>query len=226
MWKKKSSRGGGGHSRSTQESTTNTQRSGELSDSIEAAGLSGNDERPNQTQGSASIFKRLSGMEDPSGIEVTLEDLRTKLSGSVSGGRKEAKSSKGSRSPPSVFERLRSLPINSPMDTKTPGGYFLSKRRRLSGSDDRLPKKQKKGSSEKSGAGQSVFHRLGESGRGSGSKNIEIVSQSSQGLVATPPHSALVAVPVPDHFVRRIVLAKGNNVKEGLMGNFNPSRSI
>ncbi|KAG5375749.1 hypothetical protein IGI04_040345, partial [Brassica rapa subsp. trilocularis] len=171
IWKQKSSRGSGTQSRSTQESTAISKGSEDQS-------------------GPASVFNRLSGLQEVERVEVTLEDLREKISGGSSGGKNERKSGKGSRSPPPVFERLGSLHENTPAEKCSEGGSFLSKRRRLSGSDERISKKLKMSSNEKSGGSHSVFKRLGDSGKGSGRKEEETISHSAQVAACTPIHSA------------------------------------
>ena len=96
----------------------------------------------------------------------------------------------------------------------------------MTNNDERIPKKARKGSSGKNKESPSVFQRLGGLGRDS-----EVICQgegnhSALMAAVTPIHSARVAAFSPVHSVRRIVLGSGSNLKEGLMGNFNPSRSI
>lgn len=122
----------------------------------------------------------------------------------------ERLSSKGSRSPPSVFERLGSGSKNSSEKKRSSLEATSSKRRRLSHSGDRDPKKPRLEMQE-----ASVFQRLGNKSGGSGEKEPE-----------SHVHSAQVAALHTRHTVRRIVLGSGKILEEGLMDNSNPSKSI
>lgn len=226
IWKQKGSRGGSGHSKSSQESAALSKGSGEHTDSRGTHGSSGVGGYSKSDPGSDSVFKRLSGLEAGKETEVTLEDLREKLSEARSGEKQEGRSSKGSRSPPSVFERLGRCTEETPREKRTTEGSYTAKRRRLSSSDERNPKKMRKCSNEKTPVGQSVFHRLGEASSGSAGKGKGVSPTFEHGDYFTPIHSAQVAATVPDHSVRRIALASGNKKKEGLMVNTNPSKSL
>lgn len=134
----------------------------------------------------------------------------------------------------------------------------LNKRRRLSGSDDRLIKKQKRGSSESSNHSPSVFERLGNSGdksqgQGRASSNEKpkhspsvferLGTQSSttspnvhgsnihsehsgQGALQGSSHSASSAVKGPSLSLQVTDRETGQNLKEGLMENSNPSNRL
>lgn len=153
-------------------------------------------------------------------------DLRMKLSGASSGEKGDGKSSKGSRSPPSVFKRLGSQGTTTPGFTQSIEDSRTSKKRRLSSSDERNPKKARRNSSEKKKVFPSVFQRLGETRCDNEGNNQEEAHHSALVAVTTPVHSANMAAKVPVHSVQRIALESGYNLKEGLMGNTNPSRSI
>ncbi|XP_013704888.2 uncharacterized protein LOC106408719 [Brassica napus] len=237
VWKQKADKGGTEKTRSTEESSANPRGSEEVSGirskSIEHGGV----EKSLGTSETGSVFNRLGNVEEEwgskgsrgrrSGREQS-EDLRLKLSGTSSGEKNDGKSSKGSRSPPSVFERLGKQTSTSPrlnIREEEPKSQ-PSKRRRMTNSDERIPKKARKGSSGKKKESPSVFQRLGGLGRDS-----EVICQGEGNHYAlmaavTPIHSARVAAFSPVHSVRRIVLGSGSNLKEGLMGNSNPSRSI
>lgn len=212
-WKQKGERGASGVSKSTEESTAN----------------------PESHEGkSTSVFNRLGSQEGPLGSDGSgersfgtggEEDLRTRLSGGSREEKRESKSSKGSRSPPNVFERLGGTALPYPDENRTEGSLSI-KRRRQGSSEGRKTKKPRIGSQEKKQESPSVFLRLGGSNLGSEGSGSAGVDHSAMIAVKTPVHSARVAAHFPDHSVRRIVLASGSNLKEGLMGNPNPSRSI
>ncbi|XP_056859988.1 uncharacterized protein LOC130508476 [Raphanus sativus] len=218
VWQQKGSRGVSGYSRSSQESTALSKGSGDQTGSRGTLGSSGEGGTSKTGQGSDSVFNRLSGMELGEDTEVTLEDLRDKLTEARSGEKQEGQSSKGSRSPPSVFERLGGQLDLTPREKRVTGGMGSSKRRRMSSSDERKSKKMRIGSTEKTNEAPSVFCRLGSMSKGSEKKSEALSQAASQGGFTTPTHSALVAASVPDHSVRRIALASGNKRKEGLKG--------
>lgn len=88
------------------------------------------------------------------------------------------------------------------------------KRRRLSWSDERLPKTAKV-SAEVEDTNPYIFERLGSHKKSSGDRRTSILN-----------HSALMAASTPNCSAQRIVLGSGKNLEEGLMINSNPSKSI
>lgn len=105
----------------------------------------------------------------------------------------------------------------------TAEGSHSIKRRRQGSSDERKPKRARKGSNEKSGRSPLVFLCLG--GPSAEEENL-MVPHSAQVAAVTPLHSARVAATVPVHSVQQIALTSGSKRKEGLMDNSNPLRSI
>ncbi|KAL0855156.1 hypothetical protein Bca101_060308 [Brassica carinata] len=176
VWKQKGERGSSRLSRSTEESTANPKSSGgqcdQSSEKVGAVGI------PESEPG--SVFNRLGILEEDhveegcrghSSSRRSGEDLRVQLSGGMREDKREEKSSKGSRSPPTVFERLGGQP-NLSLREDIIGGSNASKRRRQSTSGERRSKKVRTGSSEKKDASPSVFHRLGGTTSGSGERVI------------------------------------------------------
>lgn len=235
IWKPKSGGIGTQKTRSTEESIVDTRSSEGYSGAKSGSVGAGSKEKSIANNASDLVFSRLGGFEDDWGAkgsrgkranQVTSEDLRVRLSGASSGEKNDGKSSKGSRSPPSVFERLgRQSLFTSGAVTEVEGSQ-PSKRRRQDNSDERNPKKARRSSSQKEKISPSVFQRLGclamETDNTSGGE----ASQSARGVGVSQHHSALVAAHTPIHFVRRIALESGSLLKEGLMGNTNPLRSI
>ncbi|XP_048600405.1 uncharacterized protein LOC125580229 [Brassica napus] len=170
---------------------------------------------PEANRDLVSVFERL-GNAEPNSPCIAEHDRAAEARSSHSKDSsnhkesQEGRSSKGSRSPPSVFERLGSHSQNTAEGTKNLREVLSSKRRRLNNSGDREAKKPRTETHE-----ASVFQRLGTKGSGSGEKSVEV-----------PVHSAQVAATRPRHSVRRIVLGSGKILEEGLMDNSNPSKSI
>ncbi|KAJ4870406.1 Uncharacterized protein Rs2_47984 [Raphanus sativus] len=224
VWKQKGVSGDSRTSKSTEESMAKT--------------CSISKEGPEMNKTPGSVFNRLGSSEKDSGSggrnrssrsHIQEHDLRISLSGGSQGERLEGKSSKGSRSPPIVFERLGSPCFMTPREEKGPEGSTVSKRRRQSGSSEgRKAKKARRGAQEIEKVAPSVFQRLGgtELGSGSSGGGQEVLDHSAHVAAYTPVHAARGAANFPGHSVRRIALASGTNWKEGLMGNSNPSRSI
>ncbi|KAF3531052.1 hypothetical protein DY000_02044072 [Brassica cretica] len=164
VWQPKKGRGGAKKTRSTEESIANTRSSGGTSGNKSATERLGRKEQGVEPTEADSVFNRLGGFEKEWGSKgsrgsradhTSSQDLRVKLSGTSSGERHDGKSSKGSRSPPSVFERLGSLRFSTPVSTRTVEDSQPSKRRRQNSSDDRLSKKARKNSTEKDQLGPS-----------------------------------------------------------------------
>ncbi|CAG7905274.1 unnamed protein product, partial [Brassica rapa] len=116
-----------------------------------------------------SVFHRLGSNEKEQGSGGSKEkrnargvegDLRLRLSGDSTVERAKGQSSKSSRSPPSVFERLKCNVLSSSRERENAGGSQAQKRRRQSHSDERRLKKPRTGSHEKKEASPSVFQRL------------------------------------------------------------------
>ncbi|XP_013689513.2 uncharacterized protein At4g02000-like [Brassica napus] len=170
---------------------------------------------PEANRDLVSVFERL-GNAEPNSPCIAEHDRTAEARSSHSKDSsnhkesQEGRSSKGSRSRPSVFERLGSHSQNTAEGTKNLREVLSSKRRRLSNSGDRKAKKPRTETHE-----ASVFQRLGTKESGSGEKSVEV-----------PVHSAQVAATRPRHSVRRIVLGSGKILEEGLMDNSNPSKSI
>ncbi|WZZ70441.1 hypothetical protein YC2023_081811 [Brassica napus] len=165
VWQPKKGRGGTKKTRSTEESIDNTRSSGGTSGNKSATERLGRKEQGVEPTEADSVFNRLGGFEKEWGSKgsrgsradhTSSQDLRVKLSGTSSGERHDGKSSKGSRSPPSVFERLGSLRFSTPVSTRTVEDSQPSKRRRQNNSDDRLSKKARKNSTEKDQLGPST----------------------------------------------------------------------
>ncbi|KAL0730006.1 hypothetical protein Bca4012_026099 [Brassica carinata] len=170
VWKQKGDRGVSKASRSTEESTAQQKSSG-----VQSAQRSIPRETV-ETKEPSSVFSRLGGKETEVEAEGSRgcrssrrseEDLRVRLSGGSQEGNREGKSSKGSRSLPSVFEKLSGNLFSSPREAIHEGS-IASKRRRQSCSDERRSKKAKLGSHEKKEVSPSVFLRLGGVGAGIG----------------------------------------------------------
>ncbi|KAL0801694.1 hypothetical protein Bca101_056870 [Brassica carinata] len=115
VWKQKGERGGSRLSRSTEESTATPKSSSEIYGSRNTRSTGKAKEYSEAGLVPDSVFNRLGSQEEfqsaeqSSGrhsIKLSSGDLRVRLSGESQEERLEAKSSKGSRSPPSVFERL------------------------------------------------------------------------------------------------------------------------
>ncbi|KAL0797220.1 hypothetical protein Bca101_068597 [Brassica carinata] len=171
VWKQKGEQGSSRLSRSTEESTANPKISGgqcdQSSEKVGAVGIPGSE--------AGLVFNRLGILEEDhveegrrgrSYLRRSGEDLRVILSGGTQEDKREEKYSKGSRSPPTIFERLGGQPNLSLREDIT-GGSNASKRRRQSTSGERRSKKARTGSSEKKDASPSVFHRLGGTASGS-----------------------------------------------------------
>ncbi|WZZ78866.1 hypothetical protein YC2023_099438 [Brassica napus] len=185
IWKPKSSQSvplkGVGRSRSTEESPHPGNKS--TSQGMMGAGASSG-----VSQESPSVFSRLGDQKDISPQE-------RQLSGSQ---RKEDRPSS------LVFERLGGHNSSSSIerqieDTKSSG----NKRRRLSRSDERIPKKARLGR-EREETPSSVFERLGSSGKGSGSRGS-----------GEKHHSAYMAANAPNCSAQRIVLGAAKLLKKG-----------
>ena len=151
------------------------------------------------------MFERLSSKFDTPSKDTESSDKN-----------QDGRSSKGSRSPPSVFERLGTPPVSSSGKKNKDVELSTAKRRRSgSNSGGRESKKARVSGRESNISPSSVFHRLGSQvvvpeGNHSGDKK----------------HSALVAANTQSLSVQRIVLASGKIVEEGLMVNTNPSSPI
>ncbi|CAN6918758.1 unnamed protein product [Brassica oleracea] len=158
MWKQKADRGDSRATKSTEESTAKSISTGKGSSDV--------------LKERRSVFKRLGSSEDGnesggskgrSQNRSQEHDLRVMLSGGSQGEKVDGKSSKGSRSPPTVFERLSSPIFSTLRENKRQESSAATKRRRQSGSnEDRQSKKAKRDSLEKEKASfSSVFLRLG-----------------------------------------------------------------
>ncbi|KAL0676411.1 hypothetical protein Bca4012_004392 [Brassica carinata] len=157
-----------------------------------------------------SVFERLSNAEDnqlDNTILLEQSDPNTSSSKALSTPKDshEGRSSKGRRSPPSVFERLGSGSKNSSERKHNVIEVTSSKRRRLSHSGERESKKPRIEEQE-----TSVFKRLGHKNGDSGEKNSESHFHSAQVAASHPPHS-----------VRRIVLGSVRQLKE-MLGQHSP----
>lgn len=133
----------------------------------------------------------------------------------------EARSTKGSRSPPSVFEWLGCQALSSSEKKRKTAGISTSKRRRLSGSDDRRVKKAKVDTLDDHSTPPSVFQRLGSNNRGSSGRGSSGAKNSSE-----LNHYAHVAARAPIHSALEVALVSGDNIEEGLMVNSNPSTQL
>ncbi|CAN7131293.1 unnamed protein product, partial [Brassica rapa subsp. narinosa] len=198
-WKQKGGKEGPEKTRSTEESTANPRSSGEYSGNKSATVEAGGQGHSPATNASGSVFNRLGGLEEVWGSKrnrgkreepSSPADLRMKLSGVSSGEKGDGKSSKGSRSPPSVFERLGSQGTITPGFTRSIEDSRTTKKRRLSSSDERNPKKARRNSSEKKKVSPSVFQRLGETRCANEGNNQEEAHHSALVAVTTPVHSA------------------------------------
>ncbi|XP_013617357.1 PREDICTED: uncharacterized protein LOC106323845 [Brassica oleracea var. oleracea] len=196
VWKKKSI-AIGGNSKSTEESSQHSSQ--RVCFSGEGRNSSGASEE------TVSVFERLSSKFDTPSKDTESSDKN-----------QDGRSSKGSRSPPSVFETLGFPPISS-SDKKNKDAELSTAKRRRSGSNSggRESKKVRLSGRESNISPSSVFHRLGSQvvvpeGNHSGDKK----------------HSAHVAAYTQSLYVQRIVLASGKIVEEGLMVNTNPSSPI
>lgn len=211
VWKQKGTRGESRTSKSTEEST------------VKSISTSKEDWELNKAPG--SVFHRLGTSESGEGSggskcgslpRAQEKDLRLSLSGGSQGEKLDGKSSKGSKSPPTVFERLGSVGFSTPRREKGCAEPAASKRRRQSNSgEERHPKKAKRGSKEKDKVPSSVFLRLGGVDMGPGSAGIGSDTHSAQVAAFTSTHSARGAALFPDHSVRMIALASGSNWKKG-----------
>ncbi|XP_056861156.1 uncharacterized protein LOC130509334 [Raphanus sativus] len=229
IWRQKADVCGSGKTKSTEESTAHPRGSGDHSGVKSVSGGRGGVGKSLDSNETDSVFNRLGRPDEEWGSKGSrgrrtarepAEDLRWRISGMSSGEKNDGKSSKGSRSPPSVFNRLGG-------HTHIAEGSQTSKRRRQEGSDERNAKKARTGSSEKKKKeSPSVFMRLGGVVRGPETDNTGEAHHSALVAVSTPIHSARMAANSPALSVRRIALGSGSSVKEGLMGNTNPSRSI
>ncbi|CAG7868461.1 unnamed protein product, partial [Brassica rapa] len=199
VWKQKPGRGGTEKTRSTEESSANQRSSEECSGvKITPVNFGARQTTVNPIE-AESVFNRLGGLEDDWGSKGsrgkradhdTSVDLRMKLGGGSSAEKHDGKSSKGSRSPPSVFERLGNYPLVTPRSSRNAEESPAPKRKRQESSDERNPKKARNNSSEKRKISPSVFHRLGATGGSSGVSNLEEANQSAIAAVVTPSHSA------------------------------------
>ncbi|CAG7871140.1 unnamed protein product, partial [Brassica rapa] len=170
VWKQKDDRGVSRVSRSTEESSVHHKSSEEASGRKSprvASGEKGSSEEATET---GSVFKRLGssargqdsgGSRERSASKGSGGDLREKLSGGSQVDGREGKLSKGSRSPPNIFERLEGPLFTTPKIDRPAEGSRSTKRRRQHSSEDRQAKKAKKGSQDKKKASPLVFLRLG-----------------------------------------------------------------
>ncbi|KAF2581799.1 hypothetical protein F2Q68_00002818 [Brassica cretica] len=157
-WKQKGGKEDPEKTRSTEESTANPRSSGEYRGAKSVSVEIGGPGQTLETNVSGSVFNRLGCLEEVWGSKrnrgrrdepISPADLRMKLSGASSGEKGDCKSSKGSRSPPSVFEHLGSQGTTIPWFNRRVEDSETTKRRRQGSSDERHPKKARRSSSEK-----------------------------------------------------------------------------
>lgn len=137
VWKQKGERGGSRLSHSTEESTATPRSSGERYGSGFEKNVKAGKGRSETIMETVLVFNCLGSQEDmqdaeDSGGRSSLRrlggDLRSRLSGGSHEEKLEAKSSKGSRSPPIVFERLGGQMQSTPRGGSIVG-FLVSKRR-------------------------------------------------------------------------------------------------
>ncbi|KAL0873940.1 hypothetical protein Bca101_023645 [Brassica carinata] len=135
VWSKKGEQGSTKRSRSTEESTANQRSSGEW---CGQKSVTVSPEIRDKTEGlmePGSVFSRLGSNEKEQGSAGSRGrggprrvegDLRVKLNGGTSEDKRDGQSSKGSRSPPSVFERLSGQLPSSPKVIRSSEGSQYS----------------------------------------------------------------------------------------------------